>query len=151
MIDKKRSGSGDGNQTVANLLRQAVDAFSADAKEDYAALVREYEGESAVVGIFGMGSATIGVNGGKVVVGNDERAGKARSVGRGSTYPETIVALAEGRMTVLEAFHTGDIVVRAPSEDLHKAYGLAVKMTGAAIGSKRLQSVMKEFRSVASV
>lgn len=150
MNDKKQAGR-DGDEAVANLLQKAVDAFSRDAKEEFQRLVKAYEGSNAVVGIFGMGSVTIGVSGGKVRVGSAEKMGKTRFLGRGATYPETIVALAEGRMTPLEAFHTGDIVVRAPSDELHKAYGLAVQMSDAAIRSKNLQGVLREFRAKANV
>lgn len=146
----KKDGPGDprrGREIVADLAQQAIEAFRADSKKDYEELVKSYEGCTAVVGIFGLGSVTIAVSGGKVYVDATDRKRSTKLIARGAAYPETIVALSEGRLTPLEAFHTGDIVVRAESEELHKAYGLMVKMSDSAIRSERLQGVLKKFRA----
>ena len=148
MKEKDEQESREGRKTVAHLARRAIDAFKADARADYDELVKTYEGRSAVVGVFGLGSVTIAVSGGEVHVDSPDRAKETKLIGRGATYPETILALAEARMTPLEAFHTGDLVVRAPSDDLHTAYGLMVKMSDSAIKSPGLQEVLKEFRGV---
>jgi hypothetical protein len=140
-----------GREIVADLAQQAIEAFRTDSKKDYDQLVKSYEGCSAVVGIFGLGSVTIAVSGGAVHVNPSDRARGTKLIARGAAYPETIVALSEARLTPLEAFHTGDIVVRAESEELHKAYGLMVKMSEGAIRSERLQGVLKRFRAATHV
>jgi hypothetical protein len=147
MVEKSGRQPKRGGNVVAELAQRAVEAFRADSKKDFEQLVKTYDGCNAVVGIFGLGSVTIAVSGGEVYVDPADRVRDTKFIGRGAAYPETIVALSEGRLTPLEAFHTGDLVVRADSEELHKAYGLMVKMSDGAIRSERLQGVLKEFRA----
>jgi hypothetical protein len=139
--DDKRSNA------MAELAREALEAFKADAPEEYEALVKEYEGQSAVVGVFSMGSVNVAVSGGAVHISEGKPKEKTRMIGRGATYPETILAMSRGEVTPLEAFHAGDLIVQAQSEELHKAFGLMVKFSGAAIGSKQLQGVLGKFRA----
>jgi hypothetical protein len=131
---------------VEDLAREALEAFKADAPKEYQALVKEYEGQSAVVGVFGMGSVDVAVSRGEVHVGESKSKDKKRPFAHGATYPETILAISRGEITPLEAFHAGDLVVRAPSEELHKAFGYMVKFSDAALGSRGLQRVLGKFR-----
>ena len=136
-----------GRKLVADLAQRAIEAFRTDARKEFDQLVKTYEGCGAVVGIFGLGSVTITVHDGSVHVDAADRARETKLLARGAAYPETVIAISEGRMSPLEAFHTGDLVVRAPSEELHKAYGLMVTLSDAAIRSSRLQGVLKDFRA----
>lgn len=145
MQDKGGYGSSDGNKIVAQYAERALKAFASDAPKDYKKLIEAYNGQSAVIALFGVGSAAVAVQDGKVLVG--EASGKkSRMLARAATHPETISALADGRTTALEAFHVGDLVVRAPSEELHRAFGYMVKMSGSALSSSKLQELLKEFR-----
>lgn len=138
-----------GGNAVKDLAHAALEAFRNDAPREYAELVKEYEGQGAVVGIFGMGSVDIAVSGGEVRVGESTAQGKGKMVARAATYPETILAMSNGEVTPLEAFHAGELVVRAPSEELHKAFGYLVKFSDVALGSKGLQRVLTRFKEQA--
>jgi len=141
-----RNGDRQRGNAVEQLAREALEAFRADAPKEYQVLVKEYEGQSAVVGVFGMGSVDVAVSRGEVHLGESKAKEKTRMIARGATYPETIMAMSRGEVTPLEAFHAGDLVVRAPSEELHKAFGFLVKFSEAAIGSKGLQRVLEKFK-----
>jgi hypothetical protein len=143
---KRREGS-----AVEELAHAALEAFRTDAPRAYEELVKEYEGQGAVVGIFGMGSVDISVRGGEVQVGEGAVHDKRAPVARAATYPETILAMSNGEITPLEAFHAGELVVRAPSEELHKAFGYLVKYSDVAIGSKGLQRVLARFKEQAPI
>lgn len=136
----------EGQRHFAEIARRALEAFRADAQEAYAQLVREYDNSSAVIGVFGMGSVTLAVSGGEATILDKAPDNPSRLIGRGAAYPETVLALSEGRITPVEAFHSGDLVVRASSEELHRAFGLMVKYSDTAVRSERLQAVLKEFR-----
>ena len=149
-MDKNRSKTPQGERRqLAEFARRALEAWRSDATAEYEQLVKTYEGCSAVVGVFGLGSITVTVSGGVAQVHEEAPDRQPKVIGRGAAFPETIVALSEGRITPIEAFHAGDLVVRADSEELHRAYGLMVKMTDSAVRSKRLQSVLKDFRAMA--
>lgn len=142
----------EGQRRFTEIARRALEAFRADSQEAYAQLVREYDNSSAVVGVFGLGSVTLAVSGGEATIldkAPEKGDRQTRLVGRGAAYPETVLALSEGRVTPIEAFHSGDLVVRAPSEELHRAFGLMVKYSDTAVRSDRLQEVLKEFRELA--
>ena len=134
-------------QTIEDLAHKALGAFRSDAKKEYDTLVKAYEGCNAVVGIFGMGSVTVAVSKGEVHINPNPKQVSTKTVGRGATYPETLVALSKGQLTALEAFHRGDLVARAESGDLHTAYGFLVKFSDAALRSARLQGVLGEFQT----
>ena len=145
MQDQRRPDPREGAETVKRFTESAIDAFRTDAPEEFQSLIREYDGHSAVVGLFGIGSTSISVVKGRVYVGGSPGRA-ARQLAHAATHPETIVAIAEGRTTALEAFHVGDLVVRAPAEELHRAFGLFVRMTEPALRSAKLQGVLREFR-----
>jgi hypothetical protein len=139
----------EGNRALEGIAREALDAFRHDAREAYERLVREYEGSAAVVGVFGLGSVTVAVRDGEVHI-NPEAGKCPKVIGHGATYPETVVDLAEGRTTVLKAFHAADLVVRVDDpQELHRAYSLAVEFTDPVVRSDRLQHVLRRFRDVA--
>lgn len=139
----------EGQHRLAEIARHALEAFRADSQEAYAQLVREYDNSSAVIGVFGLGAVTLTVSGGEAAIQDKVQEKPLRLIGRGAAYPETVLALSEGRVTPIEAFHSGDLVVRAPSEELHRAFGLMVKYSDTAVRSEKLQEVLKEFRELA--
>jgi hypothetical protein len=139
---KSRAHSED--ERLAKLAGRAVDAFREENGDAFEELVREFEGQSADLAVFGHGRFNITVDGGQVRIEARLRGGAATA--RGAIYPETILALAEGRMTPLEAHFKGDLIARAPSADLHRAYGYFVKFADSAMQSERLQELLKEFQ-----
>jgi hypothetical protein len=136
-----------GNEALATLTRKAIKAIQSDAREAYQELAKSYEGSAVVFGVFGLGSVTIAVRDGEIQVGSD---GKERSklVGRGAVYPETLLAITRGEITPLEAYHRGELLARAASTDLHRAYGHLMKFSDAALRSPKLQEVVSDFREV---
>lgn len=149
MQEEYRYSPEEGSKRVADFAERAIKAFQADAPEQFQQLVKEYEGHSAVIGLFGVGSTSVSVRGGKVSVANTNGKGKSKTgaiTARAATYPETVVAIAEGRITPLEAFHVGDLVVRTESDELHRAFGLMVQMTDSALRSTKMQDVLADFR-----
>ncbi|WP_299635758.1 hypothetical protein [uncultured Ruegeria sp.] len=140
----------EGAKAVEKLAEDALAGFRADAKKEYAELVKQYEGASATVGVFGMGSVEVSVMSGEVHINpNQKRKGKGRGVG--AISPEALVAISEGRMTVMDAFHRGEIVVRAESAALHEGYDSFIRNSEAALRSKRLQKTLAQFRKIADV
>ncbi|MBL3596353.1 hypothetical protein JMM63_12345 [Rhodovulum sulfidophilum] len=147
---KQRMSPEDGAKAVEKLAADALAGFKADAKKEYAELVKQYEGASATVGVFGMGSVEVSVLSGEVHINpGAKRMGEQRGVG--AISPEALVAISEGKMTVLDAFHRGEIVVRAGSEALHEGYDSFLKNSEAALKSNRLQKTLAEFRKMADV
>jgi hypothetical protein len=135
-----------GTKVLADVASEALEAFRAEAPEAYGELVKAYEDHAAIVGVFGVGSVTVAVQGGKVYVNPEKGVAGAKAVGRGAVYPETIAAIASGEMTILDAFHRGELIARAESSQLHRAYGFAVKFSDVALRSKRLQETFRVFR-----
>jgi hypothetical protein len=68
------------------------------------------------------------------------------ATGRGATTPETLMAILEGRVTPMAAYFKSDLVARADSAELHKAYDYFVRFSDAALRSKKLQNVLTKFR-----
>lgn len=140
----------EGAKAVAKLAEEALAGFKADAKGAYSELVKQYDGASATVGVFGMGSVLVTVKGGEVHFNSDEkRKDKVRGVG--AISPEALVAISEGKMTVMDAYHRGEVVVRAGSESLHEGYDSFVRHSESALKSKRLQKTLEQFRKLADV
>ena len=147
---KKQRGSGrkrieEGNAVLEKIAKEALSAFRSDAKKEYESLVAAYEGASASIGVFGLGSVTVAVREKKAGI-NPPANQCPPMVGRAAVRPETVVAISEGKVTVLDAYHKGDLIVRAESGELHKAYGFLVKFSDAALRSEKLQKVFKDFR-----
>lgn len=134
---------------VAKLVRDAIAALRVHRGQKYDEIIRTYEGCNAVVRIFGLGSVTIAVSDGEVYVGAVDKARDTRMLGRGAIYPQTIVNMLEGRITALDAFRTGELVIDGSSRELSKAYRLLSEVFDAA-HSQRLQSILNELRAVTS-
>jgi hypothetical protein len=138
----------EGRKFVEQIARDTLAALQADAKSEYNELVKAYEGCSAVLGIFGMGSATIAVSRGEVQINPTGNEVGTRQIMRGATFPETIVAMSTGDVTPLEAFHASDLVVRAAdSRELHKAYEFVVKFSAVPLKSERMQKVIADIKA----
>lgn len=135
---------------LASLANDALRAFREENPEAFKELVKVYDGKSADVALFGHGKFNILVAKGDVDIAPD-RMGGSRVAGRGATTPETLMAILEGRLTPLEAFFKGDLVARAQSAELHRAYDYFVRFSEAAIRSQRMQKVIEEFKRLAGV
>ena len=141
-----RKKKDDGSERIAQFAEAAIDAFKKDCAAPFRKLVKQFSGNAAAVGVFGVGSCVVAVQRGKVQV-NPRSLGRSGLTARGATYPETIAALAEGKLTVLDAFHKGDLVMQSvKSEQLHEAYTAFVEHADAALRSKRVQRVITDFR-----
>jgi len=140
--DSNRSQAED--ESLAKFASRALDAFRDDNADAYKELVEAFEGRSADLSVFGRGRFNVTVAHGEVRI--EPRMKGGAEAARGAIYPETLVALAEGRMTPLEAHFKGDLIARAPSADLHLAYGYFVKFAESAMQSERLQELLKEFQ-----
>jgi hypothetical protein len=130
---------------LAKFATRAVDAFREEDGDAYAEVVKAFEGRSADIAVFGHGRFNLSVEKGQVRVAPRLRGGA--NTARGAIYPETLIALAEGRLTPLEAHFKGDLIARAPSAELHRAYGYFVKFAETALRSARLQELLNEFRA----
>lgn len=136
---------------VVEHMRKALEAFRADMPEAYAEVTRRYEGGSISVGVFGVGMASVAVHKGQVEIAPNAK-GQARMLGRGAAHPETLAALAKGKMTLLDAFHRGELVVQAEqSQTLHEGYNLMAKYGDSALRSARLQEVFAAFCEAAGI
>ncbi len=62
--------------------------------------------------------------------------------------PEAIVALAEGRLTPLEAFYRAEFVGLGRSADLYLAYEYFVQLVEAVPGSPPLQDLLRQFKQL---
>jgi hypothetical protein len=145
MVEQKYQRERRGDEMMADLARQALEAFRADMSKEYEQLVKTYDGSAAAVGLFGVGSVTIAVQDGEVTI-NPPAEKCPPMLGRGATYPEVILALAHGRMTGLDAFHRGDLLIQVDdSEELHRAYDFFVRFSEPALRSQRLRGVLKQF------
>jgi hypothetical protein len=133
-----------GDEIVRKFASSALEAFRKDAAKAYSALAKEYEGKSAAVGVFGVGSCVVAVHEGEVKV-NPRSPSRSSVQARAAVYPETLQALTEGKMSVLEAFFGGDLVAQASAEDLHGAYANIVRHADAALKSDKLKKVAKDF------
>lgn len=135
-----------GDETLEKYARRALEALKADLPQVHAELVRAYEGQAVAVGVFGLGMVVLSIKNGAAQV-NPPAKQTGTLVGRGATYPETIAELAAGRLTVLEAYHRGDLAVQSGrSETLHEGYNRMLKYSDAALKSKRLNEVFEDFR-----
>ncbi len=135
----------DSSEKLTELANEALRAFREDNPDAFKELVKAYEGKSADVALFGHGRFHVAVSKGDVEIQANRMRGSG-ATGRGATTPETVMAILEGRLTPLEAFFKGDLVARAESAELHKAYDYFVRFSDSALRSKRLQQVASEFR-----
>jgi len=142
--ESERENAAESDERLARLAQRAVTAFREENSEAYEELVRAFDGRAADLAVFGHGRFNVAVRDGEVVVAPHPRGGG--DIARGAIYPETLMAIAEGRTTPLEAHFKGDLIARAPSADLHLAYGYFVKFADRALRSERLRELLEEFR-----
>ena len=137
--------SGDGPE-IARLAQEAVDRFRKENPEAYKELVGAFEGKGADLALLGgHGAFHAEVREGEVVI-DPAALGGSPLTARGAATPETLLAIAEGQVTPLDAFFKGDIIAQARSADLHIVYGYFVKFADAALQSEGLQDVLERFR-----
>lgn len=130
---------------LKDLAHEVLEAVRADMPEQYAELVEAYDGQAAVVGVFGMGSVTVAVTNKEVLLDPAEGQ-RPPLLARAATYPEVLTALGRGNVTVLDAFHRGDLVVQADeAEELHRAYDFIVRFSDEALRSERLRGLLDRF------
>jgi hypothetical protein len=133
-----------GDQVVANRARQAIATFKADNPAEFLELVREFDGRAANIAVFGTGRMNVRVTHDDVTI--DPGLGDGENAS-GAIYMETAQAIMQGRITPLQAYFRGDIIVRAPSEDLHRAYGFFVKFAELALTSSAMREHFDDFRA----
>jgi hypothetical protein len=139
-----------GNDLVAEYARKALEAFRADLPDAYKEIVKQYEGHAVSAGVFGMGMVMVAVQDGEVQI--NPKGKPAKLLGRGATYPETIAALATGKLTILDAYHKGDVAVQAArSSSLHDGYNRMIRYSDSALRSNKLQQVFTEFCKAARI
>jgi hypothetical protein len=130
---------------LAALAQEAAGAFREDNPDAYEELLRAFEGKSADVGLLGHGGFHVEVRKKKLSV--EANAFQGGSTAHGVTTPETLLDIADGRLTPLEAYFKGDLMVRAKSAELHQAYDYLVKFSESALRNKRLRDIVEEFRA----
>jgi hypothetical protein len=145
IMDQLKNSNTDSSEKLTGLANEALRAFREDSPDAFKELVKAYEGKSADVALFGHGRFRVAVSKGDVEIQPNQMRGSG-ATGRGATTPETLIAMLDGRLTPLEAFFKGDLVARAESAELHKAYDYFVRFSDAALRSKRLQQIASEFR-----
>lgn len=146
-MSQQRLENKDASARLAGLAEKAVEAFREEDSDAFAELVEAFEGKSANIAVFGVGKFSIAVTDHEVRI--DQNLLHGPETARGAIYPEAAVAITEGRVSPLESFFKGDLIVRAPSPDLHRAYGYLVKFSDAALRSERLQELVGEFSALA--
>ena len=148
---KPRKGRNEGNDRIAKFAKAALDAFKKDSAATYRKLVKQFAGNTVSVGVFGVGKCTLAPKAGGVEV-NPKSLGRSGLRARAGLHPETVAALLDGKMTVLEAYHTGDLVVQTvDSGRLHEAYTAFVQHSDAALRGKNFNAVAREFRAYLGV
>jgi len=135
----------DDSHKLADLANEAVRAFREENPDAFKELIAAYSGKSADVALFGHGKFNIAVGKGEVEIQPDKMRGGS-ATGRGATTPETLMAILEGRLTPMAAYFKSDLVARADSAELHKAYDYFVRFSDAALRSKKLQNLLAKFR-----
>jgi hypothetical protein len=137
--------STDDSHKLAELANEAVRAFREENPDAFKELIAAYSGKSADLALFGHGKFSVAVTKGAVEIQPNIMRGSSAS-GRGATTPETLMAILEGRVTPMAAYFKSDLVARADSAELHKAYDYFVRFSDAALRSKKLQNVLTKFR-----
>jgi hypothetical protein len=135
----------DDSHKLAELANEAVRAFREENPDAFKELIAAYKGKSADVALFGHGKFSVAVSKGELEILAGQMRGSG-ATGRGATTPETLMAILEGRITPMEAYFKNDLVARAESAELHKAYDYFVRFSDTALRSKKLQNVLVKFR-----
>lgn len=133
------------SKKLSRMAMKSVDIFKKENPKEFKELVKQFEGKSADVALFGHGNFHISVKKSDIKIIPDKVLGRASS-GRGAIYPETLIAILEGKLTVMEAFHKGDLIARSDSPNLHLVYTNFVKYSDTALRSKQMQVLLAKFR-----
>lgn len=150
--EKNSDTTGDGQKLIEKFAHAALEAFRDDLPEAYGELVKNYNEKAVCAGVFGMGMVVIDVHKGKVRINPKANNSNPPVIGRGAAYPETIAALATGQLTMLEAYHKGDLAVQAAkSQSLHDGYNEMVKYSDDVLRSKKLKKIFDEFAKTANI
>jgi len=145
MTYDQKSPDSEASRKTAAMAEEALKGFREENPEAYRELTETFEGKSADVVLLGNGKFHVSVHKGEVRIEPNVLKGGS-GVSRGMISPETLMEVLEGRRTPLEAFFAGDLVARAPSQDLHLAYNTFVKFADTALRSKRLNEMLARFR-----
>ncbi|UXY32434.1 hypothetical protein [Streptomyces sp. HUAS TT20] len=131
------------DKALANHVRRGVTNFRNENPAEFQEMVGEFDGRRANLAVLGFGRINVRVGGGDVVIepglGPDEMM-------HGAIYLEAAQAIASGRLTPLQAYFRGDVIVRAPAGDLHNGYGFFVRFSELAFASERLRGQLDELR-----
>jgi hypothetical protein len=144
-IENRRKAQLQAGRKLAELAEEAVQAFREKDPEAFRELTSVFEGRSADIGLLGIGGFHVAVQKQSLSIEPNEFRGN-RATAHGVTSPETLLDIAEGRLTPLEAFFKGDLLVRAKSPDLHLAYDYFVKFADTALRNERLRDLLEKFR-----
>jgi hypothetical protein len=131
-----------GDRIVANQAQQAINTFRADNPAEFQEMVGEFDGRDANLAVFGFGRMNVRIANGEVSVRPGLGTGE---MARGAIYLEALQAIRQGVLTPLQAYFRGDIVVRAPSGDLHRAYGFFVRFAELAFASESMREHFDAF------
>jgi hypothetical protein len=134
----------EGDQLLAEMVKATLATLREEARDQYGRMVEEYTKKAAAIGVFGVGSITLAVLDGEVQI-NPQSDRIEVLGGRAAIYPETLTAISEGRMTVLDAFHRGELVARANSDELHRAYNNFTAISDVAARSPRIREIIAQF------
>ncbi|MFJ9026324.1 hypothetical protein ACIRPU_41140 [Streptomyces sp. NPDC102259] len=133
-----------GDQALATRARQVINTFRAEHPAEYQELVHEFDSRDGNLAVFGFGRINVRITNGEVSVEPGLGPGE---MARGMIYMEALQAITQGVLTPLQAYFRGDVIVRAPSGDLHTAYGFFVRFAELAFGSETMRTHFDEFRT----
>ncbi|MFJ3728356.1 hypothetical protein ACIPYQ_38115 [Streptomyces sp. NPDC090045] len=131
----------DNDRTLAGAVRSGVRDFKTENPVEFREMVGEFDGRQANVAVLGFGRINVRVGGGDVVIEPGLGSGEMM---HGAVYRETAQLIAAGRLTPLQAYFRGDVIVRAAAGDLHNGYGFFVRFAELAFGSARLRTQLDE-------
>jgi hypothetical protein len=133
-----------GDQLLAGQAQQMITTFRRDHPAEFREMVTEFDGRDANLAVFGTGRVNVHVANGNVTV----QPGLATAdLASGAIYMEALQAIKKGVLTPLQAYFRGDIIVRAPENDLHRAYGFFVKFAGIVFASTSMREHFDEFEN----
>ena len=130
------------DQLIAQQARQMVNTFRTDNPDEFHELVSEFDGRHANLAVFGTGRISVRVANQDVSIEPGLAQGE---LARAAVYMEALQAIKRGVLTPLQAYFRGDIIVRAPEGDLHKAHGFFVKFAELAFGSDAMRRHFDDF------
>ncbi|MGR4880571.1 hypothetical protein ACIPUC_14215 [Streptomyces sp. LARHCF249] len=131
------------DKALANHIRRGVTNFRTENPGEFQEMVREFDGRKANVAVLGLGRVNVRVGGGDVII--DPGLGPAEMM-HGAVYLEAAQAIAAGQLTPLQAYFRGDVIVRAPADDLHNGYGFFIRFAELAFTSTSLRAQLAELR-----